>query len=76
MKHDWKKTDKNFYIPKAKPELVWVPEYDHSYINGQGNPNTNHFREFVVTLFTLSYSIKRSYKKNPISNSAANCVSS
>lgn len=69
MKHDWKKTEKNLYIPKAKPELVWVPEYDYIYINGQGDPNTNQFRECVGTLFALSYSIKMSYKKNPISNS-------
>ena len=27
MKHDWKISEKTFYLPKEKPELITIPEF-------------------------------------------------
>ena len=39
MKHEWKKNEKQFYLPKNKPELISVPEFKFFTIEGNGNPN-------------------------------------
>ncbi len=63
MKHDWKKCEKQFYLPKEKPELVSVPAFNFYTIEGQGNPNDAHFAEYISVLYSLSYAVKMSPKK-------------
>ena len=64
MKQDWKKTDKQFYLPKTKPELVNVPPFKFFSIYGQGDPNDKPFQENIGVLYSLSYTIKMSPKNN------------
>jgi hypothetical protein len=64
MKHDWKKTDKRFYLPKAKPEVIEVPKFKFFTIEGQGNPNNEFFGEYIGVLYSLSYAIRMSHKQN------------
>jgi len=54
MKHDWKKNDKQFYLPKKKPETKVVPKFNFFTIEGKGNPNDNFFADYIGVLYSLS----------------------
>lgn len=45
MKHEWKKNEKQFYLPKNKPELISIPKFKYFTIDGSGNPNDDFFEE-------------------------------
>lgn len=63
MKHEWKKNEKQFYLPKNKPELITLPKFKFFTIDGCGNPNDDFFKEYIGVLYSLSYGIKMSPKK-------------
>ncbi|GAF04172.1 GyrI-like domain-containing protein [Saccharicrinis fermentans] len=63
MKHEWRKKEKEIYLPKNKPQTIKVPPYKYLTIEGQGNPNNQAFSEYIGVLYSLSYAIKMSYKK-------------
>ena len=63
MKHDWKKDDKAFYLPKNKPEIITIPAFKFFSIRGEGNPNDNFFAEYIGVLYALSYAVKMSPKQ-------------
>lgn len=63
MKHEWKKNEKQFYLPKDKPELINIPKFKFFTIEGTGNPNDDFFAEYIGVLYSLSYGIKMSPKK-------------
>jgi len=58
MKHEWRKHEKNLYVPKSKPELVTVPEQKFFMIKGKGNPNSEEFSEKINVLYSLSYAVR------------------
>lgn len=58
MKHEWRKQEKNLYIPKQKPELTTIPEQKFLMIKGKGNPNSKEFSEKIEVLYSLSYAIR------------------
>lgn len=58
MKHEWRKHEKNIYLPKDKPELVTIPEQKFFMITGKGNPNGDEFAEKLKVLYSLSYAIR------------------
>lgn len=58
MKHEWRKEEKELYIPKEKPVLVNVPKHKFLTIKGEGNPNGPDFAKRIETLYALSYGIK------------------
>lgn len=63
MKHEWRKREKEYYIPKEKPQLVEIPEFKFFTLKGQGNPNTEAFKECIGVLYSLSYAIRMMPKK-------------
>lgn len=63
MKHEWKKAEKKFYLPKDKPELINIPIFKYFTIEGKGNPNDSFFAEYIGVLYSLSYGVKMSPKK-------------
>ncbi len=63
MKHDWKKNDKQFYLPTDKPEIIVLPAFNFFTIEGKGNPNDKFFAEYIGVLYSLSYAIKMSPKQ-------------
>ena len=63
MKHEWKKNEKQFYLPKNRPELISIPQFKFFTIEGNGNPNDDFFAEYIGVLYSLSYGIKMSQKK-------------
>lgn len=58
MKHEWRKHEKNLYLPKEKPEIVTIPKQKFLMIKGQGNPNNDDFSERVAALYSLAYAIR------------------
>jgi hypothetical protein len=66
MKHEWRKKEKQVYIPKAKPEQIEIPEYNFLTISGKGNPNNPEFADYIGALYPICYGIKMGLKKDPI----------
>ena len=58
MKHEWRKHEKNLYIPKQKPELVFVPQHKFFMIEGKGNPNGVDFSNRIEVLYSLAYAVR------------------
>lgn len=63
MKHEWRKKEKSVYIPKNKAEVIDIPSYKFITIEGEGNPNSESFGEYIGVLYSLSYAIKMNLKK-------------
>ncbi|MFY9278094.1 MAG: GyrI-like domain-containing protein [Caldicoprobacterales bacterium] len=66
MKHEWRKHEKNLYIPKQKPELVFVPQHKFFMIEGKGNPNSVDFSDKVEVLYSLAYAVRMMPKQGYI----------
>jgi hypothetical protein len=64
MKHEWRKEEKHIYLPKHKPQIVEIPEYKFLTISGEGNPNDEHFGDYISVLYSVSYGIKMGLKKD------------
>ncbi len=64
MKHEWRKHEKELYLPKQKPQLVAVPKQKFYVIHGQGNPNSEQFQKHIEALYQVSYAVRMSYKKD------------
>lgn len=64
MKYEWRKSEKALYLPKTKPEKLKVPELKFITIEGEGNPNSGQFSEYIAVLYSLSYAIKMTLKKS------------
>lgn len=58
MKHEWRKQDKELYLPKTKPVCITVPEMKFFMLDGRGNPNSEAFAEAIQVLYSLSYAVK------------------
>lgn len=65
MKHEYRKHEKQYYLPKAKPELIEIPEFQFITLSGQGNPNSENFQECIGALYSMAYAIKMNIKKLP-----------
>lgn len=63
MKYEWKKQEKDIYLPKSKPELVNIKEAKYFCIKGKGNPNNKEFSDKISVLYQLSYTVKMMPKK-------------
>ncbi|MDN5217128.1 GyrI-like domain-containing protein [Fulvivirgaceae bacterium BMA12] len=63
MKYEWRKREKEVYLPKKQPEVIEIPEYKFLTIDGEGNPNSEFFSEYIGVLYALSYAIKMTPKK-------------
>ncbi len=63
MKHEWRKHEKDIYLPKQKPVLINIPAFNYFTIEGKGNPNDDFFAEYIGVLYSLAYAAKMSPKK-------------
>lgn len=62
-KHEWRKKEKEYYLPKAKPEIIDIPAFKFVTISGAGNPNSQMFSNCIGVLYSVSYAIKMTLKK-------------
>ncbi len=58
VKYEWRKNEKELYLPKDKPELITVPKQKFFMIKGKGNPNDSDFSERVGVLYSLAYGVR------------------
>lgn len=59
MKSEWKKLEKDVYLPKTKPSLITIKPMNYFVIDGEGDPNVSQdFNDAVQALYSLSYGIK------------------
>lgn len=58
MKYEWKKQEKNLYLPKNKPDLITIPKQKFFMIKGKGNPNDEDFAERIGALYSLAYAVR------------------
>ena len=64
MAFDFKKEYKEFYMPKAKPEIVDVPKVNYIAVRGKGDPNEEGgaYQQAISVLYAVAYTLKMSYK--------------
>ena len=64
MPFDFKKEYKEFYMPKAVPEIVTVPKANYIAIRGQGDPNEEGgaYQQAMSVLYAVAYTLKMSHK--------------
>ena len=64
MAFDFKKEFKEFYLPRAKPEIVNVPKANYIAVRGKGNPNEENgmYQQAISALYAVAYTLKMSYK--------------
>ena len=63
MPLDYRKTDKELYLPGTTPSVINVPRMTFIAVDGKGDPNTAaEYSEAVELLYGLSYTIKMSSK--------------
>lgn len=65
-KIDYKKDYKQLYLPKTLPEIVEVPRMPFFMVSGSGDPNGGEFARAVEALYSLSYTVKMSYKSDDV----------
>jgi len=58
MKYEWRKQDKQIYLPKNKPEVITLPSFHYFSLSGKGNPNNDAYAEAIGVLYSLSYGVK------------------
>ena len=63
MTIDFKKTQKELYLPKTAPSVIDVPRMTFITVDGEGDPNTSaEYTAAVELLYGLSYTIKMGSK--------------
>lgn len=62
MAYNFKKEQKNFYLPGKKPELIDVPKMNYIAVQGQGDPNDENgeYKQAITMLYAVAYTIKMS----------------
>ncbi len=66
MAFDFKKEYKEFYMPKAKPEIVTVPKMNYIAVRGSGDPNEEDgdYKKAIGLLYGIAFTIKMSKKSD------------
>ncbi len=66
MAFDYKKEYKEFYLPKARPEIITVPKMNYLAVRGSGDPNQEggEYKEAIGLLYAIAYTIKMSKMGN------------
>ena len=66
MAFDYKKEYKEFYLPKAKPDIVTVPKMNFLAVRGSGDPNAEdgEYKASIGLLYGIAFTIKMSKKGN------------
>ena len=58
MKYEWKKSEKDLYLPKEAPAVITVPKQKYFAIKGKGDPNGGDFAEKTGVLYSLAYAVR------------------
>lgn len=58
LKYEWKKSEKEIYLPKEIPTLITIPKMKYFTISGTGNPNNPDFQNKIGVLYSLAYAVR------------------
>jgi len=58
MKYEWKKQEKDLYLPNETPTIITIPKHKFFAIKGKGNPNEADFSERIGVLYSLAYAVR------------------
>lgn len=66
MAFDYKKEYKEFYLPKAKPEIITIPKMNYIALKGSGDPNVEdgEYKQSIGLLYGIAFTIKMSKRTN------------
>ena len=64
MTFDYKKEYRQYYQPGIEPEIVQIPPMNFVAVRGMGDPNEKDgaYQSSIGVLYTISYTIRMSYK--------------
>ncbi len=64
MAFDYKKENKELYMPKKKPSIVEIQKMNYIAVKGKGNPNdeNSEYKNSIGLLYAIAFTIKMSYK--------------
>ena len=62
MAFDYKKEYKEFYLPKARPEIITIPKMNYIAVYGKGDPNIEggEYKQSIGLLYGIAFTIKMS----------------
>lgn len=63
MKYEWRKQEKNLYLPKKEPMILTIPKQRFISLHGIGDPNESDFQTKIQTLYPAAYGLKAAYRK-------------
>ena len=64
MAFDFKKVNKEFYMPKDTPAIVTIPKMNYIAVRGHGDPNEEdgEYKKAIGLLYGIAFTIKMSKK--------------
>lgn len=64
MPFDYKKENKEYYMPPKKPVIIEIPQMNYIAVRGKGNPNDENgeYSKAIKMLYGIAYTIRMSYK--------------
>ena len=65
MKHEWRKAEKDWYLPK-EPTLLTLPRLNFITLEGQGDPNQPQFSEQIGALYPVAYDLRMALKRGEL----------
>ena len=65
-KVDYKRDFKHLYLPKTEPEILYVPRMSFLMLDGAGDPNGENFAKEIEALYSLSYTVRMSYRSEEV----------
>lgn len=65
MKHEWRKAEKDWYLPK-RPTLLTLPKLNFITLAGTGDPNQPQFSEQVGALYPVAYDLRMALKRGDL----------
>ena len=66
MAFDFKKANKEFYMPKDTPAIVTIPKMNYIAVRGHGDPNEEdgEYKKAIGLLYGIAFTIKMSKKSD------------
>ncbi len=58
MKHEWRKEEKEIYLPKEKPVVLELGPMKYITVSGKGDPNKEGFKTDIKKLYSVAYGIR------------------
>ncbi|TGD18306.1 GyrI-like domain-containing protein [Levilactobacillus suantsaiihabitans] len=65
MKHEWRRAEKGWYLPKS-PTRLTLPQLNFITLTGAGDPNQPAFGEHVAALYPVAYQLRMALKRGEL----------